>query len=415
MRLQTEAPVFSGNYHTAVKNLRLSKWRTIFTMMGIIIGIASVVTVVSIGEGLKHQIVGQINQLGSDVITIRPGKLLTKNGTNNNLNLYAFLAPSTLSSRDVESLQHSNLVNTVTPIEFITNSASGNNTELNDLFVAGTTSNFADTLHQKVEFGEFFTDDDETSNSVVIGSDVATRMFGILNPVGETIHIMGQDFTVHGVLAPNPGGLLSVAQADYNSSILLPTKVAESLTEGHTNILQILVQLKKNSKVDQSVAKINAVVAKNHGGSGDFTVLKQDQLVGVTSQVLNTITSFVTAIAAISLLVGGIGIMNIMLVSVSERTREIGIRKAIGATNRQIRQQFLTEGLVLTIGGGIIGVLVSLMINGLLRLYTDWDPIISLPVMLIAVAVSVGAGIVFSLIPAIKASRKDPIAALRGE
>ncbi|MBX4197463.1 ABC transporter permease [Candidatus Saccharibacteria bacterium] len=407
--------MFSGNLKTASQNLRQSKWRTIFTMLGIVIGIASVVTVVSIGQGLKHQIVGQINQLGSDVLAIRPGKLLTKNGQISSLNLYAFLAPSTLSNRDIVSLQHTGVVSSVTPIEFITNSASGDNGELNDVFVAGTTPNFVDTLHQKIAYGSFFSDDDETSDGVVIGSDVALRMFDILNPTGETIHIMGQDFTVNGVLAPAQGGFLSVAQADYNSSIFLPTKAAERLTNGHTNILQILVRVKKSSDINKDVSTINSVLTKNHGGSGDFTVLKQDQLLGVSSQIVDTITNFISAIAAISLVVGSIGIMNIMLVSVSERTREIGIRKAIGATNRQILRQFLTEGLMLTIGGGIIGVIVSLIINGLLRLYTSWKPVISVPVILLAVGVSVAAGLIFSLIPALKAARKDPITALRGE
>jgi putative ABC transport system permease protein len=407
--------MFSGNLKTATQNLRLSKWRTFFTMMGIIIGVTSVVTVVSLGEGLKHQIVGQINQLGSDVLTVRPGKLLTKNGNSSSLNFYAFLAPSTLTSRDVTSLQDSKIVSNVTPIEFITTSASGDNGELNNLFVAGTTPNFADTLHQQVAYGDFFTDDDGASDTAVIGSDVALRMFGVINPVGETIHIMGQDFTVHGVLAPSQGGLLSVAQADYNASVFIPAKSAEALTSGHTNILQILVRAKKSTNLDKDVGVINSLISRNHGGAGDFTVLKPDQLLGVTSQVLDTITNFVSAVAAISLLVGGIGIMNIMLVSVTERTREIGIRKAIGATNRQILRQFLTEGLVLTIGGGLIGVIVSLIINGLLRLYTDWKPVISVPVMLLAVGVSIAAGIIFSLIPALKAARKDPIAALRGE
>jgi putative ABC transport system permease protein len=163
------------------------------------------------------------------------------------------------------------------------------------------------------------------------------------------------------------------------------------------------------------VRAINAAIAKNHSGSGDFTVLKQDQLLGVTSQVLDTITGFVTAIAAISLLVGGIGIMNIMLVSVTERTREIGIRKAIGATNRQIRQQFLTEGLVLSVSAGLIGVAVSLAINLLLRIYSGWKPVVSVWVVILAVGVSVALGVIFSLIPAVKAARKDPITALRGE
>jgi ABC-type antimicrobial peptide transport system permease subunit len=408
--------MFSGNLKTAVQNLRLSKWRTISTMLGIIIGITSVVTVVSLGEGLKHQVVGQINQLGNNVLTIRPGKLLSKNGDTNNLNLYAFLAPSTLNPQDLASLKANPSVDSLTPIEFITTTVSGDNGEFDDIFVAGTTSNFAGVLHQKLAYGDFFSDDtDPTNDAAVIGSDVAAKVFGILNPVGETIHIRGQDFTIHGVLAPTEGGLLSVAQVDYNSSVFLPAAAAQSLANGHTNILQVLVKVKNGVNIDKASASITKTLTANRGGSSDFTVLKQNQLLGVSSQVLNTITNFVSAIAAISLLVGGIGIMNIMLVSVTERTREIGIRKAIGATNRQILRQFMTEGLVLTIGGGIIGVITSLIINLLLRLYSNWKPVISIPVVLLAVGVSVAAGLIFSLVPALKAARKDPIAALRGE
>lgn len=407
--------MLSGHFKTARQSLRTSRWRTNFTMLGIIIGITSVVTVVSLGEGLKHQIVGQINQLGNDVLTVRPGKLLSKDGHTNGLNIYAFLAPSTLTTRDLESIEHSEVISKATPIEFLTNVAKGDNGEFDDLFVAGTTPDFASTLHQKVDYGAFFSPEDDNSGTAVIGSDVAKRLFGVLNPVGETIHILGQDFIVHGVLAPTQGGLLSVAQTDYNSSVFIPTDDADKLTSGHTNILQILARVKPGVNVNQANSTITKILARNHGGTQDFTVLRPDQLLGVTSQVLNTITRFISAIAAISLLVGGIGIMNIMLVSVSERTREIGIRKAVGATNRQILHQFLIEGLVLTVSGGILGVIASLAINLLLRLYSGWKPVISVPIILLAVGVSIAAGLIFSLIPALKAARKDPITALRGE
>ncbi|HEX4774098.1 MAG TPA: ABC transporter permease, partial [Candidatus Saccharimonadales bacterium] len=389
--------MWSGNFKTAVSSLRLSKWRTIFTMMGIIIGVSSVVTVVSLGEGLKHQISGQINQLGSNVITVRPGKLVSKQGGLGNLNLYAFLAPSTLTTKDVESLKSLPVVNNVVPIEFVTNVASGDNGELDDVFVAGSTPNLGDVLHQKIAYGSFFSAGDSDQNFAVVGSDIAAKLFGVLNPVGSTVHINGQDFIVRGVLSPSSGGLLSIAEADYNSSIFIPTSAAESLTSGHTSILQILVQTKAGSNIDSNVSLIKKSIAKNHGGTVDFTVLKQNELLGVSNQVLNTVTSFISGIAAISLLVGGIGIMNIMLVSVSERTREIGIRKAIGATNRQILNQFLIEGLVLSIGGGIIGILASLLINLLLRLYSSWHPLISVWVLILAVVVSVAFGIIFSV------------------
>jgi putative ABC transport system permease protein len=383
-------------------------------MLGIIIGIASVVTVVSLGDGLKSQITGQGSQLGSDVLTIRPGKMVNNQGGLAGLNLYAFLAPSTLTTRDVSAVSHLSTIKKALPIEFVTNVASGDNGELDNVFVAGTNSSLFSLLHLDIAYGAPFSDFDVDQNFAVVGSDIALKMFGVLNPVGSTVHINGQDFIIHGVLAPSKGGILSVAQADYNSSIFIPTGASGSLTAGHVNVLQILAQVKDPHNLDAAVKQVRTTVARNHGGTIDFSVLKQKELISTSDEVVGRVTRFVSAIAAISLLVGGIGIMNIMLVSVSERTREIGIRKAIGATNRQILSQFLVEGLVLSIGGGIIGVIVSLLINLILKLYTSLSPVISIPTMILAVGVSVGAGIIFSIAPALQAASKNPIEALRG-
>ncbi|MBX4190833.1 ABC transporter permease [Candidatus Saccharibacteria bacterium] len=403
--------MWTGHLKTAVSSLRESRWRTTFTMLGIIIGISSVVTVVSLGEGLKQQITGQINQLGPNVLTVRPGKLTSTGSLGS---LYSFLAPSTLTTSDVASLNHISSVANVAPIEFVTSTVKDDTAEMDNVFVAGTTANLGTILHQKINYGGFFLDQDDPNNFAVIGSSIATKLFGEFNPVGETMHINGEDFVVHGVFTSSTGSLLSLSQADLNSSIFIPTEEAEALTKGRTNILQIFVQAKPHSNIDTVVKQINKTLSKNHNGTNDFTVLKRDQLLGVSDQLIDSATGFISGIAAISLLVGGIGIMNILLVSVSERTREIGIRKAIGATNRQILNQFLAEGLVLSIGGGIIGIGVSFLINLLLRLYSGWKPVISLPILFIAVAVSVAAGVIFSLAPALKAARKDPITALRG-
>jgi len=383
-------------------------------MLGIIIGIASVVTVVSLGDGLKSQITGQGSQLGRDVLTIRPGKLVNNQGGLAGLNLYAFLAPSTLTTNDASAVSHLSTIKKALPIEFVTNVASGDNGELDNVFVAGTNSSLFNLLHLDITYGAPFSDNDVDQNFAVIGSDVALKLFGVLNPVGSTVHVNGQDFIIHGVLASSKGGILSVAQADYNSSIFIPTGASSALTAGHVNVLQILAQVKDPSNLDKAVSQIRHTVARNHGGTVDFSVLKQKELVGASDEVIGRVTRFVTAIAAISLLVGGIGIMNIMLVSVSERTREIGIRKAIGATNRQILSQFLVEGLVLSIGGGLIGVAVSLLINLILKLYTSLSPVVSIPTVVLAVGVSVGAGIIFSIAPALQAASKNPIEALRG-
>lgn len=405
--------MWSGNFKSALSSLKLNKWRSFLTMLGVIIGVASVVTVVSLGEGLKKQVVGQINQLGSDVITVRSGRLVSEGLGQNGLNILAFLSTSTLTDQDVETIGKLPSVQTVVPLSFVTNSASTGERRSDNVFVIGTSSDMAGLLHQKVAYGSFFNDEVVTDgNYAVIGSKIASQLFRELNPVGRTVQIGGVDFIVSGVLERSSGGLLSIAQTDFNSGIFIPLAQAKKLTQGRTNILQILVK-SKDPNIDHSVTEVEKTLQKNHSGVIDFTVLQQYELLNIAGSVVNTITGFISGLAAISLLVGGIGIMSIMLVSVSERTREIGIRKAVGATNRQILNQFLMEGLALSVGGGVIGIILSLIINGLLRLYTDLEPVINLRVLALAAVVSIAVGIIFGVAPALKAARKHPIDALR--
>ncbi|MDB5161248.1 MAG: transporter permease, partial [Candidatus Saccharibacteria bacterium] len=398
--------MWSGNFKMAIASLRQSKWRSILTMLGVIIGVSSVVTIVSLGEGLKQQLAGQVNTLGSDVLTVRPGRLVTHSQAGTSFNLLALLSTSTLTPADITSLTKLPSVKAVAPIDFVTSSASGDDGTKDNIFVAGTTRQMTEFLHQKIAYGEFFPEDDTGQAVAVVGPAVAHQLFHDSNPVGHTITINGQDFIVHGVFEPSANGFLSVAQGDLNSAVFIPLPAATELSGGNTNILQVFVRSSGN--LDKTVSDISNTLSKNHRGQQDFTVLKQKELLDITGQLLNTATGFITSIAGISLVVGGIGIMDIMLVSVSERMREIGIRKAVGATNRQILRQFLTEGLALTIGGGLIGILISLGINELLKLYTSWKPVISIPVVILAVGVSVTVGLIFSIAPALKAARKDP-------
>ena len=406
--------MWSGNVKAALASLRTSKWRSLLTMLGIIIGVSSVITVVSLGEGLKHQIVGQINQLGKDVISIRSGKLVNRGPAGiDGVNFLAFFNVSTLTDEDVSELKTVRSLQSVVPVSFITSSARTDSAKSDNLFVLGTNSQMTEVLHQTVHYGDFFSDDDD--DFAVIGSRIADDLFGELNPVGRQINIMGQDFIVHGVLSPSAGGLSSIAETDFNSAVFIPYDAGKELANGRTNILQILVKPKNDRNIDGAVADSRQALLKTHQGQENFTILKQFELLNIANDSVNIITSFISGIAAISLLVGGIGIMDIMLVSVSERTREIGVRKAIGATNRQILSQFLVEGMTLSIGGGIIGILVSLLIYVGLRLYTNLQPVISIPIVILAVSISVLVGIIFSVIPAAKAAGKDPINALRGE
>src|SRR3989344_3240291 len=405
--------MFGGSFQSAVRNLRLYKWRSFLTMLGIIVGVASVVTIVSLGEGVKKQVVGQINQLGSDVITVRSGKVTSSGLGQDQLNLLAFFSTSTLSNNDIDSIKKIPAVSSVVPINFVTNSARSGDYRADNIFVIGTSNQMPDLLNQKLEYGGFFEDKaTDEAKQVVVGSKIAALLFRRTNPVGQSMQINGVDFTVIGVLERTPGGLLSIAQTDFNSSVMMSMEAARKLTGNRTNLLQILAK-SADPDLDHTVSEIDKTLRKNRGGNSDFTVLKHSELVNIANHVVDSMTAFVSSLAIISLLVGGVGIMSIMLVSVSERTREIGIRKAIGATNRQILNQFLAEGMALSIAGGIIGILVALAINGLLRVYTNLEPVINLRVLILAAAVSVAVGIIFGVAPAIKAARKNPIDALR--
>jgi putative ABC transport system permease protein len=407
--------MFAGNVKSAIDNLRSSKWRSLLTMTGVIIGIIMVVTVVSLGEGLKRQVVGQVNRLGSDVLAIRSGKLISHDEKSrvSGINILAFLDASTLTAKDVAVLEDVDSVESVTPMAFVTSSVSAESAKLNNAFVIGTSSALPELLHQNVIHGDFFTRDDSDKKHAVIGSGIAQKLFHELNPTGRTITISGESFVVRGVLARSSGGLLSIGQTDFNSAVFIPFEQAISLT-ANPNIVQILVK-SKDANTDKAVGDVYKALLSSHQGNEDFSVLKQEELLAVVDTVVNKLGRFVVALAAISLLVGGIGIMDIMLASISERTREIGIRKAVGASNRQILNQFLIEGLVLTIGGGVIGIVLSLLIYALLKIYTNLNPVITWPIMILAVLVSIVVGVIFSIVPAFKAARKDPIQALRGD
>src|SRR5581483_2809496 len=341
-------------------------------------------------------------------------KLISTDGSENGFNILALLNSSTLTSKDATALEGLPTASAVAPIDFVTSNTSSDSGEINNAFVLGTSSALPDLIHPKLAYGDFFKLEDEDQRVAVIGSNIAHKLFDESNPVAHSIIIDGQSFIIRGVLQPTTGGLLSIGETDFNSAVFIPFEQAKSLTNGNTNLVQILLK-SKTSNTGATIADARKALLANHQGQEDFTVLKQEELLNVVSGVVSSLTAFISGIAAISLLVGGIGIMDIMLVSVSERTREIGIRKAIGATNHQILNQFLVEGLALTLGGGLIGVIVSLIVFGFLRLYTNLHPVLTVPIMILAVGVSVLVGVVFSTAPALKAARKDPIQALRGD
>ena len=403
-----------GHFKTGMQSLRGAKWRNFWTMLGVIIGVASVITVVGIGQGIKEQITGQVRHLGKDLITIRPSQIHTGSSSNNLSLLTGNAISGSLTSDDLTTIQKVPGVGLAVPLTATASTIQAETGAYNDGLIIGTTQDFPNLIRQSIAYGSFFSSDDYGTNVAVIGKTAADKMFNEGLPLGRTFSYHGQDFVVRGIFDEFSNAPLS-EDANFNDAIFIPYDVSEQLTNNTAPTYEILAKPVQQTALNQVVDRVNAAVIKAHGGAHDVSVQRQDQTLSGSNTILDLLTRLITGIAAISLLVGGIGIMNVMLVSVTERLHEIGIRKAIGATNRQILSQFMVEATVLSLSGGILGIIVAYVIDGLLRVFTALQPSITWPIVVIATGVSLIVGIIFGSVPALKAARKDPIEALRAQ
>ncbi len=405
-----------GNVKLAIASIRSARWRSLLTMLGIIIGVVSVVTTVSLGEGIKQRIIGQINRSGPDLITIRPGRTITRDqkGQITSVNLMSNFAFGSLSESDVEAVRKTPDIKHSAPFAYVTGVARIDNQDYLNGPIIATTEAAAQLLNQKLEYGEFFDANENEKNVAVIGQRVAEQLFQELTPIGKSFMVRDQNFVVRGIFEEFNTSPLAI-NADYNYAIFIPYKTVQKISGTQPQIYQILAKPADSDRTTDAINNINTTLSRAHSGQTDFTVLTQAENLTVANSVLSVVTNFVAGVAAISLIVGGIGIMNIMLVSVTERTREIGVRKALGATNHQILGQFLVEAMILSLGGGIIGIFIAYLTNYFLHLLTDLTPVITLSTVLLALIVAVGVGVIFGITPALRAARKDPIEALRHE
>jgi putative ABC transport system permease protein len=280
--------------------------------------------------------------------------------------------------------------------------------------VLGTSDQFPDVINQKLAYGEYFDSSSTNIYQAVIGQGLAYSLFGERIPLGQSFTFHGQTFIVRGIFNKFNTAPLSIT-ADYNNTIFIPYFTAESLTNSTAPIYEILAKASSAKNASSIEKQINKNLYALHGDQQDFTVIQQSQSLAITSGVLNSITMLIAIVAGISLVVGGVGIMNVTLVSITERTKEIGIRKSIGATNSQILIQFLIESSVLSLFGGLLGVILSFLVDYVIGATTSLSPVIDLPILGIAFLLSLSVGIIFGSLPAFKAARKDPILALRYE
>lgn len=403
------------NIVMAFASLGQAKLRSFLTMLGIIIGVSSVVTVLAVGDGVKQEVSNQVSSFGANLIQVNPGQALSggEEGSNS-FNFASAFGASTLTEQDVIAVKNTPGVEAAAPFMLISGVPSAGDNRAPAALLAATTPPMIGILNREVVNGSFITDATANQNVIVLGHGVAQALFGNENPIGKAVAIRDTNFSVVGVMEEEQESGLNLGFS-FEDMVFMPFEIGKKLNGGVANIMEIDVQADDASNIDTVVNSIKSALKESHGGEEDFTVLTSEDALEIFDNILNLTTSFVAAIAAISLLVGGVGVMNIMLVSVTERTREIGVRKAIGASNRHILSQFIVEAIVLSLFGGLLGVGFSLLQGVAIKAAANITPVFSIATFVLAVVISVGVGVIFGLAPAIKAARKNPIDALRFE
>ena len=404
--------MLTDHIENAYRSLRRNRGRSILTTLGIAIGVASVVTILALGGGASRVIDRQVEALGGNLTLIRPGAptLRDINSYANPVAQTAF-GTSTLTEEDVATLSQLPHAAAVVPLMTIEGTLTAGKTSVSNTVVVATTTNFTTVSKLSVREGQFI-DSDTAIPTAVLGHQLAIDLFGTERPIGQTFTLRGQRFMVSGVLntIPNP---INYNNVDFNHAALISLTSGKQFHQGRPQIQQINVQADSPQNLSSLTSAISESLRRNHQGEEDFTIVTGKDIGTPTSQLFRALIQVMTAIAAISLLVGGIGIMNIMLVGVAERTREIGIRKAVGASNHTIITQFLIESLMISLLGGFFGYLLGYVAAFIICNFLFFAPAITWSTALAAFAMSTGVGIVFGLYPALRAARKDTIESLR--
>jgi putative ABC transport system permease protein len=408
------------SFKTAFRGLGTQKSRSILTILGIVIGITAIILVMSLGEGMQNLILRQIQgMVGSRVIEIGPGR--QPKGPSDFMSIFS----DSLKQKDVEALSKKNNVpylNKIMPLVFGSESAAFGN-ETYQVTFYGMTDAANEMYSIDMGEGRFLAEEDVKSYAdvAIIGSKVKEELFSVNeDAIGKKIKIKGKNFRVVGTLEKKGASLIG-----FDEAVIIPYTTAQQYVLGIKHFQHIIVEADTDEHVEQTVEDIKITLRNSHNitdpEKDDFNVSSQVDALKTVGTIMNIITLFLSAVAAISLLVGGIGIMNIMLVSVTERTREIGLRKAVGATDRDILTQFLLEAITLTATGGIIGISLGAIISFLASIVLskgfnlDWTFTFPVTAALLGLAVAAFVGLVFGLYPARQASLKSPMEALRYE
>jgi putative ABC transport system permease protein len=397
----------------ALDALRVNKLRSLLTMLGIIIGVAAVIAMLALGTGAQKAVKDRIASLGTTMLTVLPGQVFSGGVASSTDRARLQTSDATaLATKGTSFAGVEPEMSRQLQLEYQGTNASTN--------VIGTTTNYLDVRKYTLAAGRMFTqgEDDGRKRVAVLGATAATNL-GAASPealVGQQIRVGGNQFDVVGVLAAKGG---ATGFQDPDDQVLIPLGTGRFRVFGNDNLRSINVLAPTEAAIPQTMAEIQKILRREHrlaaGRPDDFQIRNQADFLNTLGETTQVFTYLLAGIAAVSLLVGGIGIMNIMLVSVTERTREVGIRKALGATRRTVLTQFLIEAIVLCLLGGLIGVALGIGIAFALRTALSWSTSVSLASVVLSFVFSAVVGVVFGVWPARRAASLDPIAALRYE
>lgn len=403
--------VLKTNIENAIESLHANRLRTFLTMLGVMIGIASVVVIFSLSGGVGSMISNQIVAEGGALAVVRP-KELTANDKNviTSLATSKSFTQSSITNEDLGMISKIKEVSAVAPLANFSAKVRGDGEEKYANLLA-TSPNLDQTVSLKVREGQFIADS-ANANTVVLGNQMAIDLFGTTQAVGKEIAMKGEKFIVIGVLA-HQSSSINFSNVDFNNTAIIPYETAKRIIGDNLQIQQVNIHAKSINSLGAIQKQIESELLKKHNGERDFEVLTGKNISHPSDKFIELSTLILAIVASVSLVVGGIGIMNIMLVNVSERTREIGIRKALGANNRHILFQFLTESMIISLGGGMFGYLIGYAFSFGVSMFLPFSPVISWQIALLVCGLSTVVGVIFGLYPAFRAARKDPIVSLR--
>ena len=403
--------LFRTHFRLAKASIKQNRTRSFLTCLGISIGIASIVLILSLTGSISSLIKNEAKEIGADLVVVRPSRSKdTVTSFVEELTMATTFEKSTLSLVDVSTISSVEGVTAVAPIAISTNTLKNEENTIPSATIMGTTPDFNVIEPLALKYGVFL-NNKNTDSAVVIGHNLALHLYNSSNPIGRTLSFLGRRFIVVGVLDEIDEGV-NFDNVDFNNVLFMDIHTMEELMDS-VQIQQINVRVLNTSILEPVADNIEKTLKENRFGDTNFSVAYGDAIAHPASNLLNIISGMLALVAGVSLVVGGIGVMNIMLVSVAERTHEIGIRKAVGASAHNIMMQFMFEALILSGLGCVLGIFLGYLLAFLVSVFSPFGPYISWEIIAITLITTIAVGILFGTYPALKAATKKPIESLR--